>query len=104
MSPGERAVVLRTLPEWEQAFRDESGPAFAALAKIYGSDRALLREKAAFGIEALRTYAERFSPDSRVFLVRSAGRIDRPSRSDDHGGAQLRGRAARRARSRSRRG
>ena len=80
---------VRPLREWEALFRDEAGPAFSSLAKIYGADRSRLREKAGFVLEALEIFARTFGPDASVLLVRSAGRINLIGMHIDHRGGAV---------------
>jgi len=93
LSPENRRSVMaetqpvsgaRPLSEWANIFRGPEGPARRALAEIYGHERSVLREKAAFVLEALDTFARTFRPDASVFLVRSAGRINLIGMHIDH--------------------
>ena len=82
-------IRARPLREWDRLFRDEGGPAFAALAKIYGSDRPRLRRKADFVLEALEAFARTFRGDTSVVLVRSTGRINLIGMHVDHRGGAV---------------
>jgi len=82
-------VRTYTLREWENVFEDEAGPAFSALARIYGSDRSCLRKKADFGIEAVRAFGREFGSNASVFLVRSTGRINLIGMHVDHRGGTV---------------
>ena len=82
-------LQTHTLQEWENVFKDEAGPAFAALARIYGSDRSCLREKADFAIGTLRAFGHEFNSNASVFLVRSTGRINLIGMHVDHRGGTV---------------
>ena len=86
--PGATAGA-RPLREWESLFRDEAGPAFRALAEMYGTDRARLRKKADFVREAFGLFASTFGTDADVLLVRSAGRINLIGMHVDHRGGAV---------------
>lgn len=79
----------RRVAEWVNLFRDEGGPAGAALGEIYGGDRSVVREKAAFVVAALGLFARTFDPEARLLLVRSAGRINLVGMHVDHRGGDV---------------
>ena len=79
----------RPLQEWANIFRDPAGPAWRALAEIYGSDRSVLREKADFALETLDEFARAFHADANLLLVRSAGRINLVGMHIDHRGGDV---------------
>ena len=77
---------LRPVQEWVNLFRDPASPAYAALSAIYGADRPLLREKAAFVLDLLDLFPRLFPGDAPILLVRSAGRINLIGMHVDHRG------------------
>ena len=83
------ATSLRSLREWANLFRDPAGPAYAALARIYGPERSLLREKADFVLRGMEAFGRVFGPEARIFLVRSAGRINLVGMHIDHRGGAV---------------
>jgi len=89
MAEGVPVAGIRTLREWLNLFRDPAGPAFRALAEIYGCDRSVLVEKAAFALRALEGFAREFHPGARVLLVRSTGRINLVGMHIDHRGGAV---------------
>jgi N-acetylgalactosamine kinase len=86
---------LRPVQEWVNLFRDPASPAYAALSAIYGADRPLLREKAAFVLDMLELFPRLFPGDAPVLLVRSAGRINLIGMHIDHRGGVVNPVAAR---------
>jgi len=84
-----RVSGLRRIEEWSNLFRDPAGPAFRALAAIYGSERAVLDEKARFVIRALEGFARSHGPEGRVLLARSTGRINLVGMHVDHRGGAV---------------
>jgi len=77
---------LRPVQEWVNLFRDPAGPAYAALSAIYGADRPILREKAAYVLDLLDRFPRLFPGDAPILLVRSAGRINLIGMHVDHRG------------------
>ena len=51
MANSQALAELRPVKEWVNLLRDPASRAFASLSAIYGADRPLLREKAAFVLE-----------------------------------------------------
>ena len=89
MSKPVGVAPLRLLREWAELFRDRSGPAYRALAGIYGPDHSLLREKAGFVLRVIAAFGRTFDPEAKVFLVRSAGRINLIGMHVDHRGGAV---------------
>ncbi len=88
--PANQAVPgARPLNEWVNLFGDPASPAFSALARIYGGDRALLRDKAQFVLKAIEAFARTFGPHRPVLMVRSAGRINLVGMHIDHRGGPV---------------
>ncbi len=87
----ERTAVsgVRPLGEWVNLFKDAGGPAYRALAGIYGGERPVLREKADFVLDALGEFARRFHADALLLLARSAGRINLVGIHIDHRGGDV---------------
>lgn len=79
----------RPLSEWANLLRDPDGPASRELAEIYGHDRSVIEQKAAFVLEALDLFARAFRPEASVFLARSAGRINLIGMHTDHRGGAV---------------
>lgn len=79
----------RPLREWVNIFRNPDGPAYRKLAEIYGHDRSVIEQKAAFVLEALDLFARAFRPEASVFLTRSAGRINLIGMHADHRGGAV---------------
>src|SRR3989304_5061442 len=65
----------RPLQEWVNLFSDPAGPAYAALARIYGADRADLRRHADFVLPAPPPRRS----SARRELGESSGRSARPA-------------------------
>ena len=86
MANSQALAELRPVQEWVNLLRDPASRAFASLSAIYGADRPLLREKAAFVLEMLDLFPRLFPGDAPVLLVRSAGRINLIGMHVDHRG------------------
>ena len=78
--------VLRTPSEWCRLLDDESGPAHAWLAELYGDDRAVLREKAAICRQTVEAASREYASDAPVLIARSTGRINLMGMHVDHRG------------------
>lgn len=89
MPEAQPVAGCRPLNEWMNILREPSGPALSALGEIYGHDPAVIREKSAFVLDALGLFARTFRPQARVFLVRSAGRINLIGMHVDHRGGAV---------------
>ena len=86
MANSQALAELRPVQEWVNLLRDPASRAFASLSTIYGADRPLLREKAAFVLDLLDLFPRLFPGDAPVLLVRSAGRINLIGMHVDHRG------------------
>ncbi len=86
MANSQALAGLRPVQEWVNLLRDPAGRAYAALATIYGADRPLLRQKAAFVLDLLDLFPSLFPGEAPVLLVRSAGRINLIGMHVDHRG------------------
>jgi N-acetylgalactosamine kinase len=80
---------MRPVQEWMNLFRDPASRAYAALSAIYGADRPLLRQKAAFVLEMLERFPRLFPGEAPILLVRSAGRINLIGMHVDHRGGMV---------------
>lgn len=72
---------------WLRAF--EGKQCFEWLSAIYGEDEALLRERRARYLEALRAFAKVFGDDAAVVIARAPGRINLMGRHVDHRGGHV---------------
>jgi N-acetylgalactosamine kinase len=72
---------------WLHAF--DGTQCFEWLSSIYGEDEALLRERRARYVEALRAFAKVFGGDAEVVIARAPGRINLMGRHVDHRGGHV---------------
>ena len=80
---------LRSVSEWISLLSDPSGPIREQLDDIYGPDGAVMDERLSLWTDALKGFARNYSPDTRVFLARSTGRVNLLGMHIDHRGGAV---------------
>ncbi len=81
--------TLRSVAEWTSLLSDPAGSIRVQLDDIYGGDAAITDKRLLLWTDALEGYARNYSPNARVFMARSTGRVNLLGMHIDHRGGAV---------------
>ena len=79
----------RAIGSWIDLVESEGSGFYDRLDEIYGGNRELKIEAAQMCLQTLEAFADRYGPDRRVFVIRSAGRVNLVGTHIDHRGGSV---------------
>ena len=79
----------RAIGSWIDLVNDEGGEFYDRLEEIYGGNRDLETEAAQMCLRTLEAFADRYGPDRKVLVIRSAGRVNLVGTHIDHRGGSV---------------
>lgn len=80
---------LRPVSEWIALVSNSNGPFAEKLREIYGDDEKLKREATDMCLRTLEAFGDKFSPERKVIIVRSTGRLNLLGTHIDHRGGSV---------------
>ncbi|MGB2861760.1 MAG: galactokinase family protein [Sedimentisphaerales bacterium] len=82
-------IGLQTVSSWIELIRNTNSTFHKKLHQIYGNNDDLRIEAAEMCLRTLEAFAERFTADRNVIIIRSAGRVNLVGTHIDHRGGSV---------------